>query len=103
MRATGQMAGTVSWQPPHHDPHPAADRLGRVLRSAAWGTAAYTGWVALYVIVLKLPINLGLVREIPWRPWLIDEVFDGRINPAIFSAAGGRILLMTAWVVGARD
>lgn len=82
-------------------PAPLADRVGRVLRIAAWGTAAYTGWVAVYVILLKLPIIPGHVHAIPWRPWFVDEVFDHRMNPAIFSAAGGRILLMTAWVVGA--
>lgn len=82
-------------------PAPFLDRVGRVLRIAAWGTAAYTGWIAWYVIVLKLPITLGHVSAIPWRPWFVDEFFAGRINPAIFSAAGGRILLMTAWVVGA--
>ena len=81
-------------------PAPLADRVGRVLRIAAWGTAAYVGWIAVYIIVLKLPITLGHVVEIPWRPWLVDEVFEGRINPAILSVAGGRILLMTAWVVG---
>lgn len=82
-------------------PAPLAARVGRVLRVAAWGTAAYTGWVAVYVIVLKLPITLGHVSEIPWRPWFVEGVFDRRINPAIFSSAGARILLMTAWVVGA--
>ncbi len=82
-------------------PAPLADRVGRVLRVAAWGTAAYVGWVALYIILLKLPIVPGHVGEIPWRPWFVDEILENRINPAIFSAAGGRILLMTAWAVGA--
>lgn len=78
-----------------------AERVRRALRVAAWGTAAYTGWVAVYVIVLKLPIITGHVGAIPWRPWFVSGEFDGRLNPAIFSAAGGRLLLMTGWVVGA--
>ena len=65
------------------------------------GTAAYTGWIAVYIIVLKLPIAIGHVEAVPWRPWFVDEVFEGRVNAAIFSATGGRDLFMTAWVVGA--
>lgn len=78
-----------------------ADRVGRALRIAAWGTAAYVAWFAVYIIVLKLPITPGHAEAVPWRPWFVDGVFDARVNPAIFSATGARILLMTAWVVGA--
>ena len=81
-------------------PAAGSERVGRVLRVAAWGTAAYLGWVALYVIVLKLPIVLGHTEAVPWRPWFADRVFDGRLNPAIFSAPGVRDVAMQAWVVG---
>jgi hypothetical protein len=78
-----------------------ANRVGRVLRSAAWGTAAYAGWTAVYIIVLKLPIVLGHAESFPWRPWFRDEIMEGRLNVAIFSATGARDLLFTGWVVGA--
>ena len=77
------------------------DRIVRFLRIAAWGTAAYTGWFAIYVIVLKLPIVLGHAEYFPWRPWFTDKILEGRTNVAIFSAIGARDLLFTGWVVGA--
>ena len=78
-----------------------ADRVGRILRIAAWGTAAYVGWTAVYIIVLKLPVTLGNAKAFPWRPWLADELLENRVNAAIFSATGARDLLVTGWVVGA--
>jgi hypothetical protein len=77
-------------------------RLG--LRIAAWGTAAYVGWIGIYVIVLNLPVIAGHAESVPWRPWLVDQLsaaHGNRLNRAIFSLAGGRDLLVTAWVVGA--
>ena len=78
-------------------------RVGRVLRSVAWGGTFYLGWTAVYLIVLKLPISpdAGPVAFSSWRPWLVDEVRAGRVSAAILSATGARDLLMTAWVVGA--
>jgi hypothetical protein len=78
-----------------------ADRIGRFLRVAACGTAAYTGWIAVYIIVLKLPVTVGHAEYFPWRPWFVDEILEGRVNAAVFSATGARDLLMTGWVVGA--
>lgn len=79
-----------------------AERVRLALRIAAWGTAAYLGWIAVYVIVLKLPIIGGHADSIPWRPWLVDEVSHGnRVNAAILSVTGGRDLLFTGWVIGA--
>lgn len=77
------------------------DRIGYLLRIAAWGTAAYVGWFAIYIIILKMPIALGNARSMPWRPWFTDDLSAGRVNAAIFSAIGARDLSMTAWVVGA--
>ena len=77
------------------------DRVGRALRIAAWGTAAYLGWVAVYVIVLNVPIDPGPAAAIPWRPWLVGEVRDHRLSAALLSATTGRDLFMTGWVVGA--
>jgi hypothetical protein len=77
------------------------DRLGRLLRITAWATALYLGWTAIYIIVLKRPIIIGHAEYFPWRPWLADEVLEGRVNAAIFSAIGARDIVLTAWVVGA--
>jgi len=77
------------------------DRVAALLRIAAWGTAAYIGWIALYVIVLKFPIIPGSVDSFPWRPWFTDQMLEHRRNAAIFSLTGARDVLMTAWVVGA--
>lgn len=79
------------------------ERFDRAMRVAAWGTAAYLVWVAIYVIVLHLPIrpDAGAATYSPWRPWAADDVRLGRVSPAVLSATGGRDLLMAAWVVGA--
>ena len=78
-------------------------RAGRALRVTAWGTAAYLGWIALYVIILKLPISPdpGPQAFSSWRPWSVDEIREGRVAAAILSATGARDLAMSAWVVGA--
>jgi hypothetical protein len=75
------------------------ERLQRLARLVVWGTALYAAWMAVYVIVLKLPIVPGHAEAIPLRPWLSDEVSD-RVNAAIFSATGGRDLFFSAWVAG---
>jgi hypothetical protein len=74
-------------------------RLRLAARITAWGTAASLGWVAVYMVLLKLPIVPGHADAIPWRPWLVDEVTN-RVNVAILSATGARDLLFTGWVVG---
>ena len=79
------------------------ERVGRALRVAAWGTAAYLGWIAIYVSVLHLAIDpdVGSATSTWWRPWFVDEVREGRVAVAILSATGARDLFMTGWVVGA--
>ena len=76
------------------------DRMRLVLRIAVWGVAAYLGWIAVYLLILKTPVVPGHAEAIPLRPWLVDEVGE-RLNVAILTAAGGRDLFFTAWVVGA--
>jgi hypothetical protein len=80
---------------------PGVERIRRLLRLAAWGTALYVGWIAVYLIVLKLPVTLGHADAIPWRPWFVDQIVGDRVNAAIFSAVGARDLLVTFWVIGA--
>jgi hypothetical protein len=70
-----------------------------VLRVLAFGVAAYIGWVAIYLIVLKLPVTPGHAEAIPLRPWLADEIGD-RVNVAILSLRGARDVSATALLVG---
>ena len=77
------------------------ERVRALLRVFAWGTAAYVGWIALYVMVLDLPVTQGHTEVIPWRPWLADQPAGDRVNVAILSKTGARDLFFTAWVVGA--
>jgi hypothetical protein len=79
---------------------PIRHRLERVLRIAAWGTAAWLGWIAIDIIVLKLQIATGHAASGSWHPLFVDERTT-RLNPALFSAIGLRDLFMSAWVVGA--
>lgn len=76
------------------------DRFDRAVRITAWGTAAYLGWIAVYVIVLKYPIQVGPTGPSGWRPWLVDEIREGRVSAAVLSATGTRDLAMIAWIVG---
>lgn len=69
------------------------------LRVVAWSVAAYLGWVAIYLIVLKLPVLPGHADAIPLRPWLTDVAGD-RVNAAILSARGARDVIATVLVVG---
>jgi hypothetical protein len=75
------------------------ERFERILRIAAWGTAAWVGWLAIYMIVLSLGIATSHADSGSWRPLFIDEV-GRRRNVAIFSQAGIRDILVSAWVVG---
>ena len=75
------------------------DRSGLFLRCAVWSVAMYLGWIAVYEVILKLPVVPGHAESILLRPWLIDRVGE-RINAAILSRTGARDLFFTAWVVG---
>ena len=77
------------------------NRLARLLRIAAWATAAYVGWLAVYAIVLNLGVEPGPAGNIPWRPWAVGEIRDHRFAAPFLSAITARDLTMTAWVVGA--
>lgn len=74
------------------------ERAARLLRAMSFGTAAYVGWVAIYVIVLHLPIQPGGGRN--WRPVFADDVVERRISPALVSAIGARDLGVEAWIAG---
>lgn len=81
-------------------PERIAVRLRLALRLVAWSVAAYLGWVALYLVVLKLPLVPGHAEAIPFRPWLVPEVGD-RLNAAIVSWLGLRDIGVELLVVGA--
>ena len=76
-----------------------ARRLDALIRIVVWGTACYLGWVALYLLALKLPLVPGHAEAIPLRPWFVTQVGD-RINAAIFSARGIRDIVAESWVAG---
>jgi hypothetical protein len=78
---------------------PPRDRVVRALRVAAWGTAAYLGWAAIYIIILKLPIQPS-DQTTSWRPLFVDQIHEGRLNSALFGATGLRDLFMETWVAG---
>ena len=75
------------------------DRLRAGARFLPWTVAAYIGWSAIYLIVLKLPIVAGHAESIPLRPLLTDEITD-RVNAAILTARGARDVFATTLVVG---
>ena len=77
----------------------AADAAAPILRILAWSVAAYVGWIAIYMIVLKLPVLPGHADVIPWRPWFVDQIGE-RVNAAILSARGVRDVVATLLLVG---
>ena len=78
---------------------PIRERLERILRIAAWGTAAWVGWLAIYMIVFDLQVMPGHASSGSWRPLFIDER-GNRVNVALFSITGVRDLLVSGWLVG---
>jgi hypothetical protein len=94
------MAGT--WLAAFGAPGRWKDRTARALRAIAWGTAAYLGWMVIYVVVMKLSIqpDVGGGAVNGWRPWSTDEMRLGCRAAAILSATGARDLSMSAWIVG---
>jgi hypothetical protein len=78
---------------------PLRDRAARLVRLVAWGTAAYLGWIAIYIIVLKLQV-MPSDQTTSWRPLFVDQIHEGRLNSALFGRTGMRDLLMEMWVAG---
>jgi hypothetical protein len=78
---------------------PILQRFERVLRIAAWGTAAWLGWLAIYMIALDLGVATGHASTGSWRPLFADER-GSRLNVALLSQAGLRDLLVSGWVLG---
>jgi hypothetical protein len=71
------------------------------MRLVAWGTAAWVGWLVLYLLVLHLPISdAGLNQFSPWRRWTVEDERLGRVAAPILSYIGARDLAMSAWIVG---
>jgi hypothetical protein len=103
LHAFGLLSLAGSWVAAFAEPRRLGERAHLALRIAAWGTAAYLGWIAVYVVIMKLPVVPGHAEAIPWRAWLVDQVStqENRVNVAILSLAGGRDLLFTGWVIGA--
>jgi hypothetical protein len=103
LHGSGLVSLAGAWMAALGTPGRLTDRGSRLLCVAAWGTAAYLGWVAVYVIVLHLNItpDPGPTAVGAWRPWAVDDIRVGRVAAAILSATGARDVLMSAWIVGA--
>lgn len=78
----------------------AREKLDRVLRVIVWGTAAYVGWIAVYVIALHMRVEPSDQTN-SWRSLFVQNINEGRVAPALFSATGMRDLWMELWVSGA--
>lgn len=100
LHGSGLVALAGAWTAAYASPAPLKDRVDRALRVAAWGTAAYLGWIAVYIIVLHLPVEPSGNEVNSWRPWFVDQVLAGRVNAAILSRTGMRDVLMEMWVAG---
>ena len=77
------------------------DRARTCASSCRVGTAAYLGWMIVYVLVLGFRVEPSAETFSSWRPWLMDEVRERRVSAAILSATGARDIVMSAWVAGA--
>jgi hypothetical protein len=78
------------------------ERIGRVTRVVAWGTLAYVGWVAIYILGMNLSLSAdpGPTVINSWRPLFDHELRAGRMAAALLSPTGARDVLMSAWIVG---
>ena len=101
LHGSGLVSLAGAWLVAFGAPGQLRDRIERVLRIVAWGTAAYLGWILVYVLVLGLRVEPSPETFSSWRPWLIDEVRERRVSAAILSAAGVRDIFTSAWVAGA--
>jgi hypothetical protein len=99
---SGLVALASTWLATAAAPGSPTTRGARLLRSIAYGTAAYLGWIAIYIIVLKMAVlpDPGPTAVKSWRSLFVDVETVGRVIPAIFSTLGARDVLVSAWVAG---
>ena len=76
------------------------NRLKRAVVFGAWATAAWLGWLAWYLVGLKLPVEPGHAANIALRPLATPYVAEGRLVEPILSGNGIRDIVVTAVVVG---
>lgn len=101
LHGSGIVAIAGAWMAACGAAAPLKDRVTRAIRVAAWCTAAYLGWIAVYVIVLHMQVEPSpSAQATAWRPWSVDQVFAGRVNSALLSPTGMRDVLMEMWVAG---
>ena len=75
-------------------------RVKRAVVFGAWATAAWLGWLAWYLVGLKLPVEPGHAANIALRPLATPYVAEGRLVEPILSGNGIRDIVVTAVVVG---
>jgi hypothetical protein len=79
---------------------PLDERAWRLGRVAAFATAAYLGWILIYVAVLHVSINPSDAGEIPWRS-LSETVIQGTyVKWAVLSVRGLIEIAAASWMVG---
>ena len=76
------------------------ERLTRAFVFGICATAAWLGWLAWYLVGLKLPVVPGHAANIDLRSLATPYVMDFRIVDPIFSGSGIRDIVATAIVVG---
>ena len=76
------------------------DRLTRAVVFGVWATAAWLGWLAWYLVGLKLPVEPGSTTSVYLRSLATPYVLGFRIVDPILSGPGIRDIVATAVVVG---
>ena len=76
------------------------DRLTNAVVFGVWATVAWLGWLAWYLIGLKLPIRPGNAANLLLRPITTPYIYGDRIAEPLLSFAGLRDLTATVVIVG---
>jgi hypothetical protein len=76
------------------------DRAWLLGRAAAFATAAYLGWILIYVVGMRLTINPGDAGEVPWRHLTETAIQGTYVNWAMRSLRGGIEIVTAGWMVG---
>ena len=79
---------------------PLRERLTRAVVFGVWATTAWIGWLAWYLVGLKLPVEPGHAANIALRPLATPYVVENHIVEPILSTSGIRDIVATAVVVG---
>jgi hypothetical protein len=76
------------------------ERLRLAFQAFAFGTSAYLIWIFVYVVGMRLSVTPGHAGSILWRPLLVSQMAEHRLNHAVVSAHGAAEILTASWIVG---